>query len=145
MTKDAKVPTPLKDKILAERAAGNIVFWGAPGELMTAKLDDFIKQPVDGMLYDLNRLEEVTLTFLDDPKWVNDFAVALVIRKLVTDRDEARRELLAAQSAMRWHYEIHNSVRLLMSQLSIDPRLTTAERENCSQIAAALPSPPKDA
>jgi hypothetical protein len=49
---------------------------------MVADLDEFIKQPADGILYDLNRLEETALTFIDDPKWVNDFAVALVIRKL---------------------------------------------------------------
>ena len=72
----------LRDKILAERKKGNVVFWGLPGQLQSAKLDDFVKQPADGILYDLNRLEEICMTFLDDPKWVNDFAVALTIRKL---------------------------------------------------------------
>ena len=72
----------LRDRILSEREKGNIVFWGLPGELMSAKIDDFVKQPAEGILYDLNRLEEICLTFLQDPKWVNDFAVALTIRKL---------------------------------------------------------------
>ena len=75
----------LRDLILRERKNGNIVFWGLPGQLMTAPLDKFIEQPADGILYDLNRLEEISLTFLDDAKWVNDFAVALVIRKLHAD------------------------------------------------------------
>ena len=57
---------------------------------MTAKLDDFIRQPADGILFDLNRLEEVSMTFLDDPKWVNDFAVAQVIRRLVAEIDALR-------------------------------------------------------
>ena len=49
----------------------------------TAKLSEFIEQPVEGILYDLNRGEEVTLTIInDDPKWVNDYAVAKVIRAL---------------------------------------------------------------
>ena len=77
----------LRDLVLKEREAGNIVYWGLPGEPpLVASLDDFIKQPADGMLYDLNRLEEVVLTFIDDPKWLNDFAVAQVIRKLSDDQ-----------------------------------------------------------
>ena len=80
----------LRAYILAERTKGNIVFHGLPGQLMGAELDQFVEQPVDGMLYDLNRLEEISLTFLNDPKWVNDFAVALVIRKLVEQRDKGR-------------------------------------------------------
>ena len=86
MTKPSETPrmpqNKLRDKILAERKKGNVVFWGLPGQLQSANLDDFVKQPADGILYDLNRLEEVCMTFLDDPKWVNDFAVALTIRKL---------------------------------------------------------------
>lgn len=78
----------LKDYILAERDKGNIVVHGLPGELMSMPLAEFIKQPVEGMLYDLNRLEEVTMTFLHDPKWVNDFAVAMVIRALVNQAKE---------------------------------------------------------
>ena len=86
----------LRDRILAERKNGNVVFWGLPGQLMTAKLDDFIKQPAEGILYDLNRLEEISLTLFGDPKWVNDFAVALTIRKL---KDEL--EALHAKQSSR--------------------------------------------
>ena len=43
---------------------------------------DFIKQPTDGMLYDLNRDEATVLTFLPDTKWINDYAVVKVIREL---------------------------------------------------------------
>lgn len=71
----------VKKFILDKRKEGKIVVMGIEG-LMSMDLDEFIKQPVDGILYDLNRLEETSLTFIDDPKWVNDFAVALVIRKL---------------------------------------------------------------
>ena len=80
-----------RDLVLKERDAGNIVFWGLPGEPpLVAKLDSFIKQPADGMLYDLNRLEEVVLTYIDNPKWLNDFAVATVIRRLVTEIEKLR-------------------------------------------------------
>lgn len=71
----------LKDKILEEYKKGNIVVSGFEG-LMVYNIDDIIKQPVDGLLYDLNRGEETILTFIDDPKWVNDYASSQVIRKM---------------------------------------------------------------
>ena len=78
--KPNKSQKELRDHILAERAKGNVVFWGLPDELMSAKLEEFVKQPAEGMLFDLNRLEEIALSFIADRKWVNDFAVAMVIR-----------------------------------------------------------------
>jgi hypothetical protein len=89
----------LRDDILAEREKGNIAFWGMPGQLMIAPLDDFITQPADGILYDLNRLEEISLTFLEDPKWVNDFAAALVIRKLKERIESLERECAELRKA----------------------------------------------
>ena len=77
----------LRDKILAERDKGNLVYAHIEGYSVVS-VEDFVKQPVDGMLYDLNRGEEVSLSFITEKKWVNDFAVALVIRKLVEQRDE---------------------------------------------------------
>lgn len=71
----------LKELILEKRKEGKLVYATHEG-FTSVDIDEFIKQPVDGILYDLNRLEEVTLTFIDDPKWVNDFAVALTIRRL---------------------------------------------------------------
>ena len=45
-------------------------------------IKEFIKQPTEGMLYDLNRSDVVVFTFIDDPKWINDYAVAKVITEL---------------------------------------------------------------
>lgn len=70
-----------KELILQKAKEGKVVFATFEG-LMSADLNDFIKQPADGILYDLNRLPEVVMTFINDPKWVNDFAVQLVIKKL---------------------------------------------------------------
>ena len=72
----------LMDLVLEKRKEGKVVFWALPNELCSADIKEFIKQPADGILWDLNRLEEVALTFIDDPKWTNDFAVALTIRAL---------------------------------------------------------------
>lgn len=71
----------LKDIIIKEYQAGNLVYTTCDG-LVSTPVADFITQPADGMLYDLNRLPEVVLTNLDDPKWLNDYAVALTIRAL---------------------------------------------------------------
>ena len=45
-------------------------------------LEELIAQPTQGLLYDLNRDSATVLTFIDDPKWVNDYAVGLVITRL---------------------------------------------------------------
>lgn len=72
----------IADTVRAEYSKGNIVFWDCDDNLLTANLQDFMKQPVDGMLYDLNRSEEVILTFIDNPKWVNDYAMCKIVREL---------------------------------------------------------------
>jgi len=90
----------LKQIILDKRKEGEVVVMGIEGP-MSKPLDDFVRQPVDGLLYDLNRLEEVTLTFIDDPKWVNDFAVALVIRKLKDENERLQKEIEGWIIAMR--------------------------------------------
>ena len=71
----------IKDKILEEYEKGNIVVAGIEG-LQVMNIKKFIQQDTDGMLYDLNRNESVVLTFIEDPKWINDFAVCRVIREL---------------------------------------------------------------
>ena len=51
-------------------------------------LKEFLKQPAEGILYDLNRSEVVVLQFIKDQKWVNDYAVAKVIRELKRQLEE---------------------------------------------------------
>lgn len=68
----------IKDKVLAEWDNGNLVFADFEG-LKTIKFEDFIKQPLEGMLYDINRDTATISTFLDDPKWVNDFALTKLL------------------------------------------------------------------
>jgi hypothetical protein len=75
--------------ILEEHKNGNVVTFTIEGPV-AHNLKEFIKQPVDGLLYDLNRLEEVALSLIDDPKYVNDFAVAKVIRELYRQLEELK-------------------------------------------------------
>lgn len=67
-----------------EAGEGNICFFDMPDHLVKVNLDEFIKQSADGILYDLNRDEVTAMTFIgqNNMKWVNNYAVALVIRKL---------------------------------------------------------------
>ena len=66
------------DWVLSEWDKGNLVYADIEG-LKSIKFEDFIKQTLDGMLYDINRDTATILTFLDDPKWVNDFALTKLL------------------------------------------------------------------
>lgn len=70
-----------KNIILDEYNKGNIVIMSHDG-LKTCNLEKFVDQPIEGLLYDLNRDEATILTFIDEAKWINDFACAKVIREL---------------------------------------------------------------
>ena len=78
MEKEQKESESIKDKVLAEWDKGNLVFADFEG-LKSIKFEDFIKQPLDGMLYDINRDLATILTYIDDPKWVNDFALTKLL------------------------------------------------------------------
>ena len=62
---------------------GDIVIMTEMG-LMGVSLEKFCQQDADGILYDLNRDEATTLTLGNEGlvRWVNDYAVAKVIRYL---------------------------------------------------------------
>ena len=77
----------IKHIILEEYKKGNIMVLGIEG-MQCMPITEFIKQPVDGILYDLNRDEATVLSFFPDQKWINDYAVAQVIRVLKNRIDE---------------------------------------------------------
>lgn len=68
----------LQNMILDAWKDGYVVFASIQG-LHKQKLEDFTSQPLDGMLYDINRDTATILTFIDDPKWVNDFALTKLL------------------------------------------------------------------
>ena len=78
------------DLIKQELEKGKVVYRDIDG-LHSVSLEDFVNQPADGILYDLNRNEAVILQFIDDPKWVNDFACAQVIRYLKKELDDFKK------------------------------------------------------
>ena len=77
----------LRDFVLSEQRKGNIVIATIEG-LMTAPLKEIVEQPAIGLLYDLNRDAATILTFINDVKWINDYACMQVICEL-KDRIES--------------------------------------------------------
>jgi hypothetical protein len=77
----------LQELIRQKESEGTIVFMTFEG-LAEANLEEFIKQPTEGLLYDLNRDKATVMTFIDQEKWINDYAVALVISKLKEHYDK---------------------------------------------------------
>jgi hypothetical protein len=76
-----------KKLILDYRKEGKVCLQTIEG-LMIARVDDFIKQPAEGILYDLNRGIETTLTIMPKKRWINDLAVAVTIIALKKRIDE---------------------------------------------------------
>ena len=88
------------EKVTSCYRDGQIVIATAEG-LATMDLKACIEQPIDGLLYDLNRDELTISIFLADPKWVNDFASTQVIRALYEQRAALRAENALLQEALK--------------------------------------------
>ena len=72
----------ISEEILYESKNGNIVI-NTPFGLRVCKIEEIVNQPVDGLLYDLNRDEATIMTFIDNEKWINDYACSMVIKYLI--------------------------------------------------------------
>lgn len=69
----------LKNLIMDELDKGYIVYDTIEG-LHKQKIEDFVKQPIEGQLYDINRDMATCLAFIDEPMGVNNFASNVLIR-----------------------------------------------------------------
>lgn len=102
--------------VLAERDKGNVVYL-ALDAVLSSPVKEIVKQPVDGLLYDLNRDEATALTFMDREgmsHWVNNFAVALVIRELKAQIDalqELEKKSIAFYCGTITMHDWRNAVR----------------------------------
>lgn len=95
--------TTFADAVLDDEKNGNVTIATIDG-FLTYKLDPFIDQPTDGLLYDLNINKATLLTMLGqkDQKeallWVNRYAAMRVIERLKQQRDEALQALRNADA-----------------------------------------------
>jgi len=78
-----KTMEDFKQLVLQKEKEGKVVIITWDG-LMFLDLEKIIKQPTEGLLYDLNRDKATVLTFINETpaRWVNDYAVGLVIARL---------------------------------------------------------------
>jgi hypothetical protein len=69
--------------ILDQEKLDNVVF-ATTDALMCSSIEDMINQPVEGLLYDLNRDKATCISNLREGgiTWINNYAVALVIIRL---------------------------------------------------------------
>lgn len=82
----------IKKLVLDEEKKGNIVY-NTPFGLYSAKLDAFLSQSTESILYDLNRDFGTILAQIDDVKWVNDYALSKVVIELKKRLAEAEEKL----------------------------------------------------
>ena len=73
--------------ILENKRKGRVCFMTFTG-LHSANVGEWIKQPAEGILYDLNRDMATTLTIMPEERWINDLAVAVTITALKKRIDE---------------------------------------------------------
>lgn len=74
------------DIVKAEEEKGKIVFHTIDG-IVTANVEEIIQQPVEGLLYDLNRDKVTCAHFIasdedNSSPWLNNYAAAVIIEKL---------------------------------------------------------------
>ena len=87
-----KTAEEIKEYVLDQEKQGKVVVMTIEG-FAECSLDGIIKQPTEGLLYDLNRHKTTILTFIEDRKWVNDYACMLVIEKLKSKLAEHDKEI----------------------------------------------------
>ena len=77
----------IKKLLKEEHEQGNVIVNTCDGPIVY-KLAELVNQPTEGLLYDLNRDSLTIFAFIDDPKWINDYACTMVISHLKSRIEE---------------------------------------------------------
>jgi hypothetical protein len=101
---ETKAIEEIKKLIMDAEKEGNVVVWTIEG-LASMPLSEIIKQPTEGLLYDLNRDKATIWTLMKDDKWVNDYACALVITALKSRLAEGENIIAAIEHSGHDHDE----------------------------------------
>jgi hypothetical protein len=80
---------------------GKVCIIGIEDTPMVVDVKEFIKQPLEGLLYDLNRLPEVIKTFAEtDQKWINDYAVYMTIKELYKEVEQLKARIVVLEKLL---------------------------------------------
>ena len=81
------------DVIRSQEKYGNITIETIEG-LKVIPLDDIVNWEADSLLYDLNRDKSTTIALGRDgmERWINDYAVAVVIEYLLNELKKAKND-----------------------------------------------------
>lgn len=81
------------DLIRCQEKYGNITIETIEG-LAVIPLDDIVNWEADSLLYDLNRDKSTTISLGRDgmERWINDYAVAVVIEYLLNELKKAKND-----------------------------------------------------
>ena len=82
----------LQNIVMDEMRKGFIVYRTIEG-LQKQELSEFVKQPIEGQLYDLNRDIATCLAFIDEPMGVNNFATMVLLKYYYDKCQKLEREL----------------------------------------------------
>lgn len=80
--------------ILERKAERKIVYFDSVGRLVSCPVEEICDQPIEELLYDLNRGEETILamTKADNIQWINNFAATQVIKYLHKKVEELKKD-----------------------------------------------------
>ncbi len=115
-----------------ERDKGNVIYL-CIDSVLSAPVKEIIKQPADSLLWDLNRDEVTALTLMDKEgmtHWVNNFAVALVIKELKRQLDEALVANAELQESANTMEDFLKSGGFVMQDWSVESLLTAEEEDD---------------
>lgn len=95
----------LVDEILKKRKEGKIIFSTFDG-FMEAKIGEIINnQPIDGLLYDLNRDLVTCLSWIAQPdspiQWVNNAACGIVIEYMAKEKEDLKNRIVELENKIK--------------------------------------------
>lgn len=122
----------LLDEILSLRADDKIAFMTIEG-LRYGPIVDFVKQPLEGQLYDVNRDKATLYAMANENKnkrWVNDLALVYLYEYANEVIEEQRKEIVNLKSELRL---VKKDLENAQKSKVVEPTVTTETKDHSSQ------------
>lgn len=82
----------IREKIQQAMTEGKICYRTEEG-IYSMPMVEFVQQPLEGMLYDINRDRATVMAFIDDPKWTNDLALTQLLEYYYNENIRLKKEI----------------------------------------------------